>query len=381
MKNRFAGNFGRPVALLLHASSRLLRALLAAVLAVCRARLVLARGPGRRGPGQRRARLPEPVRRRRREHIGTAADGAGEPAHRGGQGRLPGPGGGHLPAGRPGRDHGAVAEAGRLRQLPRYRAVARLRAAAAHRDAERVRVQLAGPLRCRGLPGARRAAHRRGRASGLVTAARNAVLALAARLRRPAHGARRRRRRAQPGARDGGSTAAGTASGPACGGQRRGGQRAVRQPGAAHRGRSRVAVVLAVGVGLAGALVRALRAGRWGAWRRGTAWLPRPRPPRVKIPGTWLAGGFVGLAVVATVVHAVAPHVRAASGSACQGQRGAGERADGQPEPRPGGGPVRPRARLHAHRPVRPAGVAERLPRQGRSSWRSTTPSAPRSAR
>ena len=54
-------------------------------------------------------------------------------------------------------------EPGRLRGLPRHRAVPRLRAAAAHRDAQRIRVQLAGALRQRGLPGAGPAPRRPGR--------------------------------------------------------------------------------------------------------------------------------------------------------------------------------------------------------------------------
>ena len=69
--------------------------------------------------------------------------------------RLHHPGGDHRHAGRPGRDHAAVGEAGQLRQLPRHRAFPRVRAAAAGGDARRIRLQLAGALDRRRLQGAR----------------------------------------------------------------------------------------------------------------------------------------------------------------------------------------------------------------------------------
>ena len=141
-----------------------------------------------------------------------------------GQGRLPGQGGDRLPAERPGRDHGAVEQAGRLRELPRHRVVARVRAAAADRDAERVRVQLAGALRHRGLPGARRSCASAPGGAGLATAARERGPGARRRPRASgsrspprAAGARGQRGRRQP-------ARAAAASGGAAQGPRRGGQ-------------------------------------------------------------------------------------------------------------------------------------------------------------
>jgi cytochrome oxidase Cu insertion factor (SCO1/SenC/PrrC family) len=66
--------------------------------------------------------------------------------------------------------------------------------------------------------------------------------------------------------------------------------------------------------GIAAAGLAAAGAGGWLAYRRGRLPLPRPvkvsrpawlRPPRLAGRGTWLAGGFVGLAVVAIIAHAV----------------------------------------------------------------------------
>ena len=138
---------------------------------------------------------------------------------------------------------------------------------------------------------------------GLATAAQNAVLALAhasgIRLSLPAGGAassqsQGTRPAAQPTAAPTvAPTVASTPSGAPSGGQ----------------------VPLIAGITVA--VVLAGAAGGWFFLSRGRR-LPKPRLPRVKVPATWLAGGFVGLAVAATVAYAVVPHGGAAADSAAQ---------------------------------------------------------------
>ena len=107
-------------------------------------------------------------------------------------------------------------------------------------------------------------------------------------------------------------------------------------------------------------LTRASRAPR--RWL--TRWSKRSgRPNRLAIPGTWLAGGIRR--------DRSRPDRRArgappSAGAAPSGSASADAAPGRQPEPRPGDAPVHRRARLHADRPVRPAGVARLLPRQGR---------------
>ena len=69
--------------------------------------------------------------------------------------QLHDPGGDHRHPRRSGGDYPAVGEADQLRQLPRHRALPRLFAAAVGGDARRVRLQLAGALDRRRLPGPR----------------------------------------------------------------------------------------------------------------------------------------------------------------------------------------------------------------------------------
>jgi cytochrome oxidase Cu insertion factor (SCO1/SenC/PrrC family) len=117
-------------------------------------------------------------------------------------------------------------------------------------------------------------------AGGLVSATKTAVRALAA-----ASGVQVQ----VPAARAASSASAGAGSGPARG--------AHRLPAA-----SSGFPVWLVSV-IAAALVAAAGLGFRAARRAG--FRPRLRLPRVKVPGTWLAGGFVALTVVALIVYVV----------------------------------------------------------------------------
>ena len=145
---------------------------------------------------------------------------------------------------------------------------------------------------------------------GLATAAQNAVVALArasgVRLTVPAAGA---------------VPAGGAGSGQAQGTQPAAQPAATPAPADAPPG-SQLPLV----AGIAVAFVLAGAGGGWlflRRYRRRGGGLPKLRLPRVKIPATWLAGGFVGLAVAATVVYGVVPRGIAAIGSA--GQAGAAQ--------------------------------------------------------
>jgi hypothetical protein len=111
-----------------------------------------------------------------------------------------------------------------------------------------------------------------------------------------------------------GTGSAGAGKGPASGGQ------PAAAPAPAPSGLP-VPLIVAIAAGV----LAAVALGGWLARRAGLR-LPvgfrlriRPvwrRPPRLAIPGTWLAGGFVGLAVVLIAVHAlVQPSGGAAQGS------------------------------------------------------------------
>ena len=146
--------------------------------------------------------------------------------------------------------------------------------------------------------------------AGLATAAQDAVLALAhasgIRLTVPTGGAANGQAQdTQAGAQP---TVTAAAASPA----------ASAPPG------SRLPVI--AGIAVADVIVAALAcwlAVRAGLLRSWSARLPKPRLPRVKIPATWLAGGFVGLAVAATVAYTVMPHGSAAQDS--ESQTGAGQ--------------------------------------------------------
>jgi len=132
--------------------------------------------------------------------------------------------------------------------------------------------------------------------SGLATAAANAVLALArasgVRLTVPSSGA-----------------ATGQAGGTRPAVQPAATSSAAEAPAGAPSGSP---VPLIAGIAVAAVLAGA--AGGWFLLRSGRR-LPKPRLPRVKVPATWLAGGFTGLAAVAAVVYAVVPHGGAAQGT------------------------------------------------------------------
>ena len=134
---------------------------------------------------------------------------------------------------------------------------------------------------------------------GLATAAQNAVLALAhasgVRLTLPAGAA-------ASGRAPGTQPVVQPAVTPAAAGGRAGAPSGSQVP---------LIAGIAVAVVLAGA------AGGWFFLRSGRR-RPKPRLPRVKIPATWLAGGFVGLAVAATAVYGVMPHSGAARGGAAR---------------------------------------------------------------
>ena len=247
-----------------------------AVLAVLRARRALPRRPGRRRSRQRRARVPEPVRGGRREHLGARSrwsSGTCSPPRRADGFTIrvaiisqPDDLGAITPA---------VAEAGQLRELPRHRAVPRLRAAAADRDAGRVRVQLAGPLRRRGLPGARQIAHRPG-GSRPGRVGRDRRAGARRRLGRPARRARRRPASRSPGGGSAGGGTGGAAAPAPTAGQRRRPAASRRRP---HRHPvSRLAHRRHRGRGRWPHRGRRLaRAARRTPARPATAWLPKLR--------------------------------------------------------------------------------------------------------
>jgi cytochrome oxidase Cu insertion factor (SCO1/SenC/PrrC family) len=138
---------------------------------------------------------------------------------------------------------------------------------------------------------------------GLATAAQNAVLALAhasgVRLTMPASGA-------ASGQAQGTQPVVQPTVTPAAAGTR-----------AAAPSGSQAPLI----AGIAVAVLLASAAGGWfflHRYRQGGRRLPKPRLPHVKIPATWLAGGFVGLAVAATVVYAVVPRGNAAQDNAAQ---------------------------------------------------------------
>jgi cytochrome oxidase Cu insertion factor (SCO1/SenC/PrrC family) len=152
--------------------------------------------------------------------------------------------------------------------------------------------------------------------NGLAAAAETAVRSLASasgvRIAAPASGSTPSANAASGTGTGTGTGSAGAGTGPASG----------SQPAAAPAP-SGLPVPLIVAIA-AGALA-AVALGGWFARRAGLR-LPVglrlrirptwPRPLRLAIPGTWLAGGFVGLAVVLIVVHAlVQPSGGAAQGS------------------------------------------------------------------
>ncbi len=185
--------------------------------------------------------------------------------------------------------------------------------------------------------------------AGLATAAQNAVLALA-----HASGVRL----AAPCRQRGGERPGSKARSPSSSRQDRP-RRAEHAAGAPSGSQVPLIAGIAVAVVLAGAA---------GGWFLPAAYGGRPtaesRPTTPRQDPRHLARGRVRGLAVATVVYVSPPSVRARQRGTSR--RGADQRADDQPEPRSGAGPVRPGARLHAHRPVRSAGVAEFLPRQGR---------------
>ena len=275
-------------------------------------------------------------------------------------------------AGRPRGDHPAVAEAGQLRQLPRRRALPRLFAAAAGGDAGRVRLQLAGALGRRRLPGARqdRGQARRHRPGRVGRDGRAGARRRLGRPARPARGrpASRSRRRGQPG---GAGSAAAAPPATARPDSR-------RRPAAA-RPRPPPSPVSPLGSSPSSRRRRwpSSRVGGWLARRAGLRLASMPatarllqarskkrarRLPRLAVPGTWLAGGFVA---DRGRPDRGARGAHAGGRRGAERQRGGGRGPGGQPRPRPGDVPVHRRARLHPDRPVRPAGVAQLLPGQG----------------
>jgi cytochrome oxidase Cu insertion factor (SCO1/SenC/PrrC family) len=148
--------------------------------------------------------------------------------------------------------------------------------------------------------------------SGLAAAAESAVRALAQasgiRLAVPASAAS-----GSAAGSTGGSANGGTAQGAMAQGTASGAQSAVTTAPSG----SDVPLIagIAFGVLLVGA------AGVWLAFRAGLR-LPKPRLPKLRrpaIPGTWIAGGFVGVATLLIVVHAVIqPSDSAAQGNVAQ---------------------------------------------------------------
>ena len=141
-------------------------------------------------------------------------------------------------------------------------------------------------------------------------------------LGRPARGASKRRD-GQRGRRHGGSPNGGAAHGTTAQGTQAGGQSAATSTPSGSQ------VPLIAGIALGVLAVGA--AGSWLAFRAGFRLPKLPRLPgssslgwapgarRLAIPGTWLAGGFVGIAVALIVVHAVVqPSSSAAQGSVAQ---------------------------------------------------------------
>jgi cytochrome oxidase Cu insertion factor (SCO1/SenC/PrrC family) len=157
--------------------------------------------------------------------------------------------------------------------------------------------------------------------SGLATAAETAVRALAQasgiRLAASASAAS-----GSVAGSTGGSANGGTAQGTTARGTQSGAQPAVTTAPSG----SDVPLIagIAFGVLLVGA------AGGWLAFRAGLR-LPKLRRPA--IPGTWIAGGFVGLAVVLIVVHAV---VQPSSNSAAQASVGQTSALQANPDLDPG---------------------------------------------
>jgi cytochrome oxidase Cu insertion factor (SCO1/SenC/PrrC family) len=147
--------------------------------------------------------------------------------------------------------------------------------------------------------------------NGLATAAETAVRELARasdiKLPAPASGA--------SGSAAGGTGAGGVTSGGAGQGAQPAAQPAVTGAPPVSGAPSGSELPLIAGIAIA--VVLAGAGGGWFFLRSGRR-LPKPRLPRVKIPATWLAGGFVGLAVAATAVYAVVPHGSAVPATAAQ---------------------------------------------------------------
>jgi cytochrome oxidase Cu insertion factor (SCO1/SenC/PrrC family) len=132
--------------------------------------------------------------------------------------------------------------------------------------------------------------------SGLVTAAETGVRALAR-----ASGVRL----AAPASPASGSAAGGTAQGATAQGATAQGTQAGEQP-AVTSAPSGSQVPLIAGIALAVLIV--VSAGCWLAFRAGVRLPKLPRLPKLRrlhIPGTWVAGGFVGVAALLIVVHGV----------------------------------------------------------------------------